>query len=101
MLAIYNRCDQQIQLFFRPEWRINVTLTVDCGMIVGSRQGGLSISETADLMGFSHTTVCRVCREWCKKLKKTCSEQQFCGQKHDVMREVRGEWPEWSKLTGR
>ena len=27
------------------------------GMIVGARQGGLSISETADLLGFSRTTL--------------------------------------------
>ena len=31
----------------------------DCGMIVGARQGGLSISETSDLLGFSRTTVSR------------------------------------------
>ena len=52
----------------------------DRGMIVGARQGGLSISETADLLEFSHTTVSSVCREWCRK-QKTSSEQQFCGQK--------------------
>ena len=28
-------------------------------MIVGARRGGFSISETADLLGFSHTTVSR------------------------------------------
>ena len=32
----------------------------DCGMIVGARQGGLSISETADRLVFSQTTVSRV-----------------------------------------
>ena len=53
------------------------------GMIVGVRKGGLSISETADLLGFSHTTVSRVCREWCEK-QKTSSEQQFFGQKQVV-----------------
>ena len=49
--------------------------------IVGARQGGLNISETLNLLGFSCTTVSRVCREWCKK-QKTSSEQQFCGQEH-------------------
>ena len=29
----------------------------DHGMIVGARQAGLRISETADLLGFSHTTI--------------------------------------------
>ena len=42
-------------------------------------QGELSISETADLLGFSHTMV-TVCREWCEK-QKPSSEQQFCGLK--------------------
>ena len=63
-------------------------------MIVGVRQGGLSISETVDLLRFSHTTVSRVCREWREKQKKTSSEQE-------EKREVTGEGPDWSKLTGR
>lgn len=32
----------------------------DCGMIVGARRIGLSVSVTADLPGFSHTTISRV-----------------------------------------
>ncbi len=28
----------------------------ECGMVVGARRAGLSISKTADLLGFSHTT---------------------------------------------
>ncbi len=27
------------------------------GMVVGARRAGLSISKTADLLGFSHTTI--------------------------------------------
>ena len=57
----------------------------DFGMIVGARQGGLSVSETADpldRLGFSHTTVSGVCREWCKK--KTYSELQSFRQKRVV-----------------
>ncbi len=34
------------------------------GMVVGARLGGLSISKTADLLGFSHTTISRVYREF-------------------------------------
>ena len=77
---------QEVQLFFRPNVRMGKKCDLsdfDRGMIVGARQGGLSISETADLLGFSRTTVSRVCREWCEK-QKTSSEQQFCGQQNLV-----------------
>ena len=40
------------------EWGRNADPSeFDCGMIVAARQGGWSISETADLLGFSHTAV--------------------------------------------
>ena len=32
-------------------------------IVVGARQAGLSISETSDLLRFSHTTISRVYRE--------------------------------------
>ncbi len=38
------------------------------GMVVGARQG-LSISKTADLLGFSLTTITRRYREWSEKEK--------------------------------
>ena len=69
------RHGQEVQLFFRPNIRMMKKCDLsgfDRGMIVGVRQGGLSILETADLLGFSRTSHNRVCREWCEKQKTSC-----------------------------
>ncbi len=58
------------------------------GMVVGARGAGLSISKTADLLGFSRTTISRVNREWTEK-EKISSERQLCGRKCLV--DVRGQ----------
>ncbi len=51
-----------------------------CRMVVGARWAGLSISKTADLLGFLCTTISRVYRKGSEKAKIS-SERQFCGRK--------------------
>ncbi len=57
-------------------------------MVVGVRRAGLSISETADLLGFSHTTISRIYRE-CSEKEKLSRERQLCGRKCLV--DIRGQ----------
>ena len=49
---------KEFQLFSRPNVRMGKKSDFGHVMIVGARQGGLSISETADLLGiFMHNCI--------------------------------------------
>ncbi len=70
------------------------------GMVVGARRAGLSISETADLLGFSHTTISRVTENGPKKRKYTVSSS-CVNENALLMSEVRREWTDWFEMTER
>ncbi len=70
------------------------------GMVVGARRAGRSILKTADLLGFSHTTISRVTENGPKKRKYPVSSS--CVNKNTLLiSEVRGEWADWFEMTER
>ncbi len=70
------------------------------GMVVGVRRVGLSISKTADLLGFSCTTISRVYRE-CLKKRKYPVTGRCVNENALLMSEVRGEWADWLEMIER
>jgi len=61
-------------------------------MVVGARQAGQSISQSAQLLGFSRTTISSFCKEWCEKGKTYSMRQSCVGENASLLLEVRGEW---------
>ena len=85
----------QEDLKFKPNirmWKKGDLSDFERGLVVSARRAGLSISETADLLGFSRTTISRVTENGPKKRKYPVSgtllgENALCP-------EVKGEWPD-------
>ncbi len=69
-------------------------------MVVGARRAGLSISQTTDLLGFSHTTISRFTENGPKKRKYpvsgSCVDENVL-----LMSEDRGEWTDWLEMIER
>ncbi len=71
------------------EWgRKGIYVTLNVEWLLVPDRLVLSISKTTDLLGFSHTTISRVYREWSEE-EKISSELQLCGRKSLV--DVRGQ----------
>ncbi len=68
------------------------------GMVVGVRRAGLSISKTADLLGFSHTTISIGFTENGPKKKQYPVNGSCVDENAFLISEVRGEWADWLEM---
>ncbi len=86
-----SRCGEEDLLKFKPNIRMGKKGDLnnfECGMVVGARQPGLSISKTADLPGFSHTPSLRFTENGREKYPVSGSRVD---ENDLLMSEVRGE----------
>ncbi len=71
------------------------------GMVVGARLAGLSISQTADLLGFLHTQPSLGFTENGPKKRKYPVSGSCVDENALLMSEVRGEWTDWLEMIER
>ncbi len=71
------------------------------GMVVGARRAGLSISETADLLGFPHTQPSLRFTENGLKKRKYPVSGSCVDENALLMSEVRGECADWLEMIER
>ncbi len=67
-----SRCGEDDFLKFKPSIRMGKK------GVLSDFERGMVVSKTADLLGFSRTTISRVYREWSEK-DKVSRERQLCG----------------------
>ncbi len=89
-------------LKFKPSirmWKKEDLCDFECAMVVGVRWAGLGILKTADLLGFSPTTL-GFTENGPKKrnypVSGSCVEENAL-----LMSEVRGEWADWLEMIER
>ncbi len=98
-----SRCGEDDLLKFKPSIRMGKKRDLsdfEREMVVRARWAGLSISKTADLLGFSRTAISRVYREWSQN-RENIQWAAVVDKNALLMSEVRGEWADWLEMIER
>lgn len=99
--------NHHLQVIFTSNIRLRNNLSESgyfhCGWILGSRQAGLSISITADLMGFLHMTVSTQDDGIKLQMSYKLYLQTFVIKVQKHLDDERGQWkmPRWSEISER